>query len=182
MPYPQNTTSFVRGNLVGQLAWFANPANHATGRSAPSSDVLSALGQWNRDNGSPLKFADFTAVNSLYSQLTGMYKAADALNAAPSDAAITGNMVSEPPWARELNQQVAAPAWQATVSVTYQAPDGTVVTTQSTVPFTTTLPATKGELMAQVQQSVQDNLSRSSVINNTGGTVVSVSTVMQSVV
>lgn len=92
---------------------------------------------------------------SIVDQLAGFARGIDAatgnLTAAPDNAQIDSSMISLAPWSMDLNQYNTAPGWRAQVEVQYEGPSGETETTWRWVTGITQLPATVGDLRAQLR-------------------------------
>jgi hypothetical protein len=173
MPVPQFAQN-VYSYLWQFIMDAAGSISPATGRSYSSSDVVSAAADIARAEGQQLAFADFTGVAQLYGVARSMETAADALTGAAEHLPITDAHVSEPPWARPLTVQTAAPMWQLRAEITYRAPDGSVITTWGTGVFHNVLPTTVGALRDEAWLQFTRMLSKRSEQRNTGGELLSI--------
>ena len=157
-----------------QLASYAAAQRGSAGEYTYTvTDLISAATEISKSENSPLSFASYSGLSSLFGVARGMERSADNLTGAGTDDALDSSMVSEAPWSRSLSVQNSAPEWQLRAEITYRAPDGTVTTTWGTGVFRNTLHTTVGQMRDEAWMQFQRMLAKRSEQRNTGGELLS---------
>jgi hypothetical protein len=99
-----------------------------------------------------LSLRDF---NQLRSAAANVRNSSEAFARGPIESAITSDMIGAPPWARSLNDQNALQQTQVRFLHTTTDGAGNLSTGYRTVMFTGPLPATKSELLDQLNEDSQ---------------------------
>lgn len=127
----------------------------AVANRGSTADVWAAINAAAAANGmaSPdLSLGDF---NRLRSMAAGVRNSSEAFGRGQIGSAITSDMIGTPPWARPLGEQNALQMTQVTFLHTTTDGAGNLFNDYRSVMFTGPLPATKAELLDQLNEDSQ---------------------------
>lgn len=153
--------------------WWST-ALYAASHDFTSTDLVSAAADIARQEGQPLTFSEGTGIAQLYGYARNIATAADRLGAADDSAPITGDMISQAPFASSVQVQQAIPVWYAQTEVTYLDPEGNEVTGWRTWIKTQVLPTSVGALRQRIADDLGDLLSQNTIGSPASGQLTSI--------
>jgi|SRR5215472_8876407 len=149
------------------LGYWWNLVNDAAKSGFTVTDTIQLAQQVSEDNNVALKFEDYSSISSLYGYARREINAAAVFTAADANAVITPDMISSPPYARDVQEQNAYPIYHVKFEYTYIDSAGNVQTEIKT----SAQPLTLGPTIADVTADVLDDAE--SFANKYGHTLVS---------
>lgn len=162
---------------AGAYARWWTTALYAASHEFTSTDLMVAAADIARQEGQPLSFNEGTGIAQLYGYARNMVTAADRLSNSPDDAPITGDLISEAPFASNVNVQQTIPLWYAQTEVTYLDPEGNEVTGWRTWIKPQVLPPTVGALRQRITDDLGDLLSQNTIGSPRSGQLLSIGTI-----
>ena len=102
------------------------------------------------DLGQNLRPDENRAISQLYGYARRIINAGTEFQAAPAQSAITADMISTPPYARDVQEQTTYPLYHVKFEYVYLDAAGNQQTAIKTSVFPDVLPGTVGELTADV--------------------------------
>ncbi len=141
------------------VSYAASAVNTATQQFLYTlTDAASAAADIARNIGGVFASWDPIGLSQLFSAARRIARIGQTIGNA-SDETLTATLnIPEAPWSRPLDQQNAAPSWQARTSVSYVNEIGEQVTEYFTIGIDTLLPPTVGSLRTQVSNSIDQML------------------------
>lgn len=149
-------------------------ALYAADHGFTSTDLVAAAADIATQEGQPLTFSEGTGIAQLYGYARNIATAADVLSAADDSSPITGNMISEAPFAATVQVQNTIPVWYAQTEVTYIDPEGNQVTGWRTWIKTQVLPQSVGALRNRIADDLGDLLSQNTIGSPVSGQLTSI--------
>jgi hypothetical protein len=135
---------------------FYGAARGAVAQRASTADFYSALRNAGATFGAGQGGLTFGDVNAIRSAAAQERNSAERFQRMPDANAIDASQISRAPYGRSLEAQASMPIYQVGINLTtINKETGESVNRYTTAQFTGQLPATKGELLAQVQQDAQ---------------------------
>lgn len=132
--------------------YFWGAARGAVAQRVGTADFYAALNNAATAFGLPGHGLSFQTVNQLRSAAATVRNASERFDRAPAGNAIDASMIGVPPYARSLDAQAAMPVYHVGINLTTaDMQTGEQSTDYRIVQFTGQLPATKADLLAQVQ-------------------------------
>lgn len=147
--------AFLPENVRSALGYWYNLVSDAARAGFTVTDTIQLANQVATDLGGSLSFSENTAISQLYGFARREINAGIALEAGAPEQAIDTNMVSTPAYARDLQEQNTYPLYHVRFEYTYIDQAGNEQTGYRTSVFPDELPATIGELEADVQDDAE---------------------------
>jgi hypothetical protein len=132
------------------LGYWWDLVNGAAQQGFTVTETVAMANNIATDLGQNLTFRENTAISELYGYARRIINAGNTFtNAAPSQG-ITSDMISVPPWARDVQEMATSPTYNVKFTYTYLDQAGNEQTATKTSVFPNGLPGTVGELTSQV--------------------------------
>jgi hypothetical protein len=132
------------------LGYWYNLISDAARTGFTVTDTVQLANQVAHDLGGSLSFQENTAISTLYGYVRREVNAGNVFQAGTPDQAISADMISTPPYARDLQEQNTYPLYHVKFEYTYLDSAGVEQTSIRTSVFPDQLPDTIGELTSQV--------------------------------
>lgn len=124
------------------------------------AETVKAANSIAADFGEKLSFAENQAIASLYGFARRIENAGNSLQAADPSLGITADMISVPPYARDVQEQAAYPTYHVKFEYVYLDAAGNQQTAIKTSVFPDQLPATVGQLTSDVLDDAEGMASK----------------------
>ena len=146
----QLTVSLLDANLRAALGYWWNLVSGAAQQGFTVTETVSIANEIAGEMGSKLSFQDNTSISKLYGYARRIINAGSEFQAADAADFISPNMVSIPPYARDIEEQNTYPVYHVKFTYEYIDQAGNRQTTTKTSVFTDQLPTTVGLLTSDV--------------------------------
>lgn len=137
------------------LGYWWNLVSDAARSGFTVTETTQLANQVASDLGGSLSFAENTAIGRLYGFARREINASNEFQAASPDTFISGDMISTPPYARDVQEQNSYPLYHVKFYYTYIDASGVEQTTIKTSAQPLTLPDTIGELADAVSDDAE---------------------------
>jgi hypothetical protein len=114
------------------------------------TDTISAANDIAREAGTSLSFGENTAISQLFGYARGIINAGDVFQQAEASLGITSEMIALAPYARDEAEMTTSPIYNVKFEYTYIDSSGNIQVGIRTSVFDNGLPATAGQLTADV--------------------------------
>lgn len=137
-------------NLRAALGYWWNLISDAASQGFTVTETVSIANDIAKGNGTSLSFQDNTSISQLYGYARRMVNAGNAFQSADPSQGISSDMVSIPPYARDVQEQSTYPMYHVKFTYNYIDQAGNQQSTTKTSVFPDQLPSTVGDLTSDV--------------------------------